>query len=81
MNNKAKVVKNMSGAIQKIKVKKKIDIKGTIDLLKIKGDVSFKITEELTANQVRACVSRLNKGVYNYSTCENGLEITVTRNK
>lgn len=72
----------MSGTTQKIKVKKKIDIKGTIELLKVGASVPFKVTEDLTSNQVRSCVSRLNaKGVNSYSTSENGLEITVTRNK
>ncbi|MDR0825054.1 MAG: hypothetical protein LBN74_08160 [Prevotella sp.] len=72
----------MNEAIQKIKVKKKIDIRGTIELLNVGDQFTFKVTQTLTSNQVRACISRLNSSrINNYSTRENGLEITVTRNK
>lgn len=71
----------MNNTIQKVKIKKKIDIRGTIELLQAGESITLKVTANLTSNQVRACVSRLNKGVNSYSTHENGLEIKVTRNK
>ena len=68
--------------IQKPKIKKKIDVRATIMTLPMGGTIPFKITKDLSANKVRACVSRINaKKQYDFSTSENGLEITVTRNK
>lgn len=81
-NNKAKVVKIMNTQTKKATLKKTVDVRATLLAISLGSSVIIK-TRDISANRIRAAVSRLNNEAYLFETSEKGLvdEVKVTRLK
>lgn len=72
----------MNTQAKKAILKKTVDVRATLLAIPIDDSVIIK-TRDISANRIRAAVSRLNNECYLFETSEKGLidEVRVTRNK